>query len=281
MMGSDTRSSNATTMKYYRASRMGRTAQRVLRPGARFRLLSSFATGVNLVTARRDLVFITNARDCAPWAVNVPTMRIGGMCHDRAALSAAYVDSQGALVLNAADVVIELDSAEVWEAPSGCSLAGQDAIHATIRAAGLPASPPGLAGYGCDWQGFWGLFDSARRSDALRSGDVAAKFIGLGSGLTPAGDDFLVGLYGTLALITGRRFSLEVDGRTSLISATQLEHALRGEVPQRLAYAIRSIGQADPAAPEAVRRVLDTGHTSGADMLAGVRLGFEYHFKEI
>lgn len=118
------------------------------------------------------------------------------------------------------------------------------------------------------WAGWRG--DEAQ----LRAG--AAQLAGLGGGLTPAGDDWLLGamLYAWLAHPDPRRYGEVVleacSSRTTLLSAAFLRSAAAGECSapwHRLLAALAS--GPDEQLGCAVREVIAWGHTSGADALAG------------
>ena len=97
------------------------------------------------------------------------------------------------------------------------------------------------------------------------------RLLGRGPGLTPLGDDVLAGWLVTRAAL-GRPdpvLSAAVRHRlavTTLLSATLLECALRGEALPELAAWL-----ADPSAPT-TDALLAVGATSGAGMLTGARL---------
>ncbi len=122
--------------------------------------------------------------------------------------------------------------------------------------------------------------------------DLAATFsaralIGLGTGLTPGGDDLLVGYLAGLWCATcgqGRRERFVSDlgqsiTRLSLytndISRTYLYHASMGQVSSRLAALARAICGGDSALQLFVLAELAmcTGHTSGMDAVTGLLLG--------
>ena len=101
-----------------------------------------------------------------------------------------------------------------------------------------------------------------------------AALVGCGDGLTPYGDDVLCGW---LAIHRAAGVpSPDVDDevrrllpRTTLLSATLLDCATRGEViPEFAAYAA-SLGTSGQAAAEAALTAV--GHTSGAGLLEGAR----------
>lgn len=111
----------------------------------------------------------------------------------------------------------------------------------------------------------------------------AAALVGLGPGLTPAGDDFLLGLMAGLRawpqLLAGRGLSVggvcraicgAAAGRTNLLSEALLRSAregMFGEAWHELLAALRQ-GEADEVRG-AADLLLGFGGTSGADALSG------------
>jgi hypothetical protein len=98
--------------------------------------------------------------------------------------------------------------------------------------------------------------------------------VGLGPGLTPAGDDFLIGALAALDAIGQTnmhdalgRAVVAAAGRTSPLSASLLRAAAAGHVGENLHVMVAALvaGDADAAVAAAGR----IGHTSGWDALAG------------
>ena len=124
--------------------------------------------------------------------------------------------------------------------------------------------------------------EAARALQAGRAGDLerlregTARLAGLGSGLTPAGDDFLTGamLRAWLDHPTPDPLCLVMvevaTPRTTTLSAAFLQAAARGEcsAPWHALLAALSEG-VDASITAAVQKVLTHGATSGADALAG------------
>lgn len=130
-----------------------------------------------------------------------------------------------------------------------------------------------LATEGVDWL-TEGL--SHDQTDLIASG--AARLAGLGVGLTPAGDDFLMGvMYGLWALKSEKeafRLSQTIyqvaAPRTTSLSAAWLGAAARGEAGESWHALFEAILHDDKKAfRAAIYRILPTGHTSGVDALAG------------
>jgi hypothetical protein len=132
-------------------------------------------------------------------------------------------------------------------------------------------------------------------ADAVRAGDpdttsaAAARLVGLGSGLTPSGDDVLTGLAvlaaagGMLlervrpALAAAVLGGTPLEERTTAVSAATLTEALAGRGRQRIHVLVSALSSTatTPTLVDAVLRVRAIGHTSGADILTGFRLGLE------
>ena len=132
---------------------------------------------------------------------------------------------------------------------------------------------------------------AGRLSAALQHGDMAAAarhartMLGLGPGLTPSGDDFLVGLFAVLNVPAspchgwlggGRDVLVDADRATHAISLTALTEAANGRVRASIAALIGHLMHGSPdALPVPLRRVLSIGSTSGSDIVAGIRCGLE------
>jgi hypothetical protein len=125
------------------------------------------------------------------------------------------------------------------------------------------------------------------------AGDLAGAvqgLVGLGAGLTPAGDDLLSGamaglvVFGTalkqqdaLALAASMRQAVaEHAGGTTPLAADLADHAARGALVQPAANLCRAIGSKRPDADRlwkpALERLLRLGHTSGHDLAEGLLL---------
>lgn len=115
--------------------------------------------------------------------------------------------------------------------------------------------------------------------------DHATSMVGLGPGLTPSGDDFLVGLFAVLNIV-GSPCHGWLNGGTDIvdrarelthpISLAALTHAALGRVRESTATLIEFLmGGTPETIVEPLRRVLAIGSTSGTDMVAGILSGLE------
>ncbi|MEV5608547.1 DUF2877 domain-containing protein [Streptomyces sp. NPDC052225] len=119
---------------------------------------------------------------------------------------------------------------------------------------------------------------------ALRAGDDRGvrrgvlALLGLGPGLTPAGDDFLVGL----VLVAPDRLApvlrdvlAACPARTTDLSRATLAEAADGRARAELIDVLRRLANGRPPRElhVPVRKVLAVGHTSGSDTLSGLVAG--------
>jgi hypothetical protein len=114
------------------------------------------------------------------------------------------------------------------------------------------------------------------RGDVAQLRVGAAHLAGLGGGLTPAGDDFLIGamLWAWLAhpdpRQACRRIVEAAASRTTILSAAFLRAAAEGECSAPWHRLLAALGSGDEnLLGQAVQQVLAQGSTSGADTLAG------------
>lgn len=122
------------------------------------------------------------------------------------------------------------------------------------------------------------LIKQKKRSDVI---SVISQFVGLGIGLTPTGDDYLVGLMSILLLkhhFLSDIYSEFYQGitpakaQTTPISAVTLEKALCHEYRENMYRLIQSIVDGNNDDMQAnFLAILNIGSSSGCDMLFGVR----------
>jgi len=134
----------------------------------------------------------------------------------------------------------------------------------------------------------------AGTGDFAGTGDLAGtvrSLVGLGAGLTPAGDDLLAGVMAGLVVFgtalerrdvrtLASRMRQEVVAHaaaTTPLAADLAEHAARGALVQPATDLCRAIADQRPGAGSAltpaVERLLRVGHTSGRDLAEGLLLG--------
>lgn len=129
-----------------------------------------------------------------------------------------------------------------------------------------------------------------------RLSDVPAemqKLLGLGPGLTPSGDDFVIGMMAVLwlASITDSRNAETFRGlaaktgcwendRTTGIGAFFVKQASLGRFPEKLQNLLTALSYAvEGRILRAIRELLELGATSGRDMATGVIFGAHLVFE--
>jgi len=126
---------------------------------------------------------------------------------------------------------------------------------------------------------------------ATDTGDACAVvsplsvLVGLGAGLTPAGDDFIVGYLAALwsrshrergiaALLRALALPVgQLSLHTNAISRQMLLDALQGHYAEHLTEVVRCVCAGSDVAGAAMR-ALRVGHSSGADVLCGLLFGY-------
>jgi hypothetical protein len=183
--------------------------------------------------------------------------------------SAAAVDLRAARWTRRAAATRETALAQA--APGGLgSLLGPGVVHDSDRT--LEVARPVLAG----------LIAALEADDRTAAAGAAGRLIGLGPGLTPSGDDVLIGIEAALHALAHPSAGFlasavgDVEARTTEVAATLLRHAAAGEFAEPLhALVATLLGSDDETIPAAIERALAWGATSGADCLVGVLIGLD------
>lgn len=196
-----------------------------------------------------------------------------------------------------AGLVIRIDAARAWSAripiadgrhwparsmavhalarPDAYGTAESEAMVSGRAAAGLMAVP-GM----CQRLGEVGR--AIMLADRRAAAAAARPLVGLGPGLTPSGDDALVGVEAALHALGHPAAGFlamaldDVADRTTTVSATLLRQAARGEFTERIHRLLAALlGDDDGALHGAVERAIAWGATSGMDGLIGVLAGLD------
>jgi Protein of unknown function (DUF2877) len=179
--------------------------------------------------------------------------------------------------------------ARVWLGSRGVRIDGELLLTTSAVVCDDPALSPGIAAaqpIGLSQAGQGASSSLARQAPALaaaiRTADtdaltkVARSLIGLGEGLTPSGDDCLVGALAALwrhgpgwaGRISRLRETLTsvIETSTTKIGAEFVDYALRGQFAEPLLHALAT-GDAGP--------LMACGATSGADTLFGATVALD------
>jgi hypothetical protein len=279
-------------------------------PTTRGSVQSVFPRAANLLLGGQLLTLHARETPCAP---NGIVLALRATQKPLASLQAgmAFLVERGVLSLPALNLRLSFQQSQPWSprpplAPASCppGRLRDNLTHLTaILAANAP--PDGLAALALQLaetpetkgQHFTFLQKGAEAAQGLVEGAAhqqlpllrqsASTLIGLGPGLTPSGDDVLVGFIAAMLLLSEaigqsaalyQHFSAEVlaiaSQRTNKLSLTWMEYAGRGEVAEHLGRLFQALVLEKPRVLEnAALEVLSSGATSGGDLLAGIILG--------
>lgn len=253
-----------------------------------------------VVNIRRGATLIALAHgdlDDAPWTIRIldrdwpmiASARVG----DRVAVAADAV----VLRPDAHDLRITLAPADAVVLRAGTAVPSPDAMRLALSVLdGVPSPAPAtpFGALAAD-----ALSAGIRRLDAaaqvlLASGGrdarasvttAAERLLGLGEGLTPSGDDVLTGLgfvcahqgFGLSALLPPLRAAVATaDRRTTQLSEVTMRAALSGRARRRMHDLVDAVMTATESdLRTAVARTAEIGHSSGHDILTGIRLGMQ------
>jgi len=270
------------------------------------RVLASYHRACNLVTTEGEIIALVGpAVGNGPLNIVIEDIRV--LERVRPGLPTVFSDDQ--LVLDDS-LVVSLDGAQLWgpEVNWGClptqrrrlednlaalcsRLSQNDVADGLLglvlneekepgaRADGT-CSPHDRAFLAMARMGIKGLMQALQDGDRSSIGGSAALLAGLGPGLTPAGDDYLVGLMAGLRVWPGlcqvsseeacRIILGAAEGRTTLLSRAFLRSAKEGLFGENWHELLAELAGGEAIRiRRAVRRILSTGATSGADALAG------------
>lgn len=147
---------------------------------------------------------------------------------------------------------------------------------------GLPAAQPLTPGDLALLSDCKSLRSHLSREEIAPAVKIIVKFLGVGPGLTPSGDDFTMGLLLSLNRYPAgfiRRESLDrLNGevraaarrRTTLLGASLIACAADGEADERLLAALDAVWSGQHPTPAVTAGLLGWGASSGSDALAGM-----------
>jgi len=269
------------------------------------RVHSVFRRVINVVAPDGRLVSLC-ARDSddAPWSVRVDVADWSGW--GIVVDATVRLGPDGILLEGDAPCTIALPAAREWDAGSVSITADRGILEARARELSGIIRTAGVAGGALAAEGrdpfaaivagriAAGLVDIVTGEldgDVDRVDRAVGALLGLGPGLTPAGDDVLTGLVlvasrpGSRTTIVRPAIAAMLDRhgrRTTDLSVATLRAALGGRARQRLVDLVdAAVGEPreldGPGGGLRARadRVIGIGHTSGTDILSGVLAGLE------
>lgn len=280
---------------------IGSQAQRLLARPQTASLLGTTSKGLFLRLSVEQVVFLTTESYHGPLTLNLPATP----AFERPPEADDPVQIAGNIIeFPASGLVIRTQGAVVWEPPDRRSEilahAQREALLSNLVERALSLRPGGsLSGYlpfllnlhrsaGDD------LNDLQARLLALQTAirtrnwvDLQANFetwLGWGSGLTPSGDDLMIGFFLALSRWGGQlipNFPLQdlaqaivpaAYGLSPLLSASLIECAAQGMADERLLVALDGLATGEPGPDACLDALLAWGNSSGLDVLCGMVL---------
>ena len=127
------------------------------------------------------------------------------------------------------------------------------------------------------------LLEKTDKANFEKNLEIAAFFAGRGKGLTPGGDDFLLGytlalrIYGVFPLWQQAVTKAVCEEKTTSISTAYRKALDAGYIHEGLWEMVQLLHAEDPeAAKESICKVRNFGHTSGNDTLFGFFTGLNF-----
>ena len=258
-----------------------------LKPGMRGRVHSTFRSVVNVATEHPELLSLTAASVArAPRSLQVCLDRL-----DNAGISVGDdVVSDGHMLRIGESLAVVVSATPAWEERRETGTPTAERIQRLATMLGTPQSLRGTS----DFEravaqrvesGISDLTSAVRAADADATQRAASSLVGLGTGLTPTGDDVLTGaafvashLSGPLDLIHRAVADVALTGATNDISKTAMRCALRGRAVQPIEDLYSWLcGAGTRSLNTLVTDVQAIGHTSGADLALGLLTAVRLH----
>jgi hypothetical protein len=281
----------------------------VKREGLTVRVFANYHHACNLMTSEEEIITLVSPA-IGDGPLNIVIQEIGILQHVKPGLLAVFSDEQPGL---GGSLVVSLDGAQLWrpEVNWKCLTAHRRrlednfaVLYSWLSQNDIAKGLLGLVLYGEKEPGacedgthslhnlaFWtmarvgikGLLQALQDGDRSGIHENTALLTGLGPGLTPAGDDYLVGLMAGLRVwpdpLNSSGLSPEeacqiileaTKGRTTLLSRAFLHSAKEGLFGENWHRLLAELARGEARGiQQAAKRILTSGATSGADTLAG------------
>jgi len=281
---------NPSSQQIYIAKYIGQSAQKVITSEGNAAILGVTSKGVFIIKETGEVIFVSGDVFRGPITLNLERMlnfkmlfRVGDRCQIL----------NGRLTFLGCQILLEKDT-PIWKHPP--IIIDRDGLSHAIKR-GIELARTLIGGYqtglffafleklinpstGLIMDNLWGLI-TGKESHADPAGYLSG-LMGLGVGLTPAGDDFICGFLlaryylreRSPALLTKEHFYdqlvAEAQYKTTGLSAALIKYASLGEGDERLLNALQWISQGDRIISQARDAILSYGSSSGVDALAGM-----------
>lgn len=283
------------------ATSIGQPAVDVLAQGKNFIIRGVTSRGIFVSVDEKTIIFLSRERFKGPLIVNLPWNPV---VLDQIAIKAEGRVCPRGFRFSCPDLLIDISSAETWSALSRWNpiplpgstpaptqiahflnlLQSKSTVPNEMVAAALqiidPTALPPLDESDETAKYINQAYQAVRASDLAALQPVVYQLAGRGRGLTPSGDDFLLGLVYGLFMFPYRFQTIRepasaliiatVKKRSTLISANLVECAAVGEVDERLGAAFQALLHPEYPPEAAIRGILGWGSSSGMDATVGM-----------
>jgi hypothetical protein len=286
----------------YKASWAGEGVFECLKTSQPFSVIGKTSRGAFLSTENQSIIYLTAEPYLGPLTVNLPEREI---CIGK--IQRGDVGCIDGGCVHTSNMTIQVDSGHIWSAPrSGHITLKKSERKIFLRELCLRAADEhdgsGLSGYLPALFGdnpfhkkngqfniedclFLAIQETRKRLAENQLNDlvqIMEKCVGLGRGLTPAGDDFIEGVM--LALnrwqdVLGwseglNRLNQSVvtlaPKKTTSLSANLIQWSTRGQADERIIDVLDAIFTGEVNVDPCVKKILSVGHSSGVDLLTGI-----------
>lgn len=255
---------------------------------------SIFEHACNLQLASEDIVtLLVKEAGNQPQGIRLETAD-GFSFYEQALASGQAVTISQSQQINIpqADVTIGLQAAHPWVSRLPVmDLTAQpvlDALQAAHTELGVPVLEHGYQQQLID--SLARLADAAVRYAHMDAVEAAKPMIGLGPGVTPSGDDMLIGFVTAVRSVGYQQFFtddlckrlLPLLPKTNDISQTFLRYAFKRSVSEWIIKPLQAIRKGNIALTQhTVQQAVTIGHTSGRDTMRGLLVGLDSQVKVI
>lgn len=288
----------------FRLRSIGWLAAENLPRASALRITGVISGGAFILADERDVYFVSFGPFRSPLTLNLGAPAPG---FERLALGDSAACTPGELTLPSIRLRLDWSEREVWRPPAPVEKpAAPEARKLALRRLGL-----GVLAQKQGEQGFTpllgmlldgasagslpaeiqpvavqlpALHSALAAGDPAAAGDILERWLGLGRGLTPSGDDLAAGVllalhrYPVQALpgfpraVLAQRLTTAAREKTTRLSANIIEQAAGGAADERILAALDGVMAGAANLGESVEQICRLGHSSGADTLVGMAL---------
>jgi len=253
----------------------------------RLRVHSVFKHAINLQDANSGKLYTLVSRAIlpAPATIRLSCRKMSELAFDK---DTVLVCARDRLLWNRAEITLENVSFWQCELPVYRPFRHHTVIDMIDRllADNGSAAPSGAIIQAVEHtlsQRYEAFLQGWRQGDERAMQDSVRRCIGCGVGLTPSGDDMLIGLLAVLALPQNPNYHIftllaqqleDSAGQTTDVSRAALLHARDGRFNQALTACLQMFFLEDKIVlRNSLKTLLSLGATSGMDMLKGMKTG--------